>query len=63
MGFREHGGNHPILERESFDSVDDPARSLQLVLRDLLCLSAIEDEEFPVLAASKHGKQGFGQTD
>ena len=36
VGVWEHDGDHVVLERESFDFVDDRARDLQLVLRDLL---------------------------
>ena len=36
LGIWEHAGGDIVLERESFDCVDDPSWDLQLVLRDLL---------------------------
>jgi hypothetical protein len=36
VGIWEHGGDHPVVEREPFDLVDDRPRNIQLVLRDLL---------------------------
>jgi hypothetical protein len=63
VGLREHGGNYLILERKSLDSVDDPARSLQLVLCDLLRPSAIMQEVLSEVRASNLAKKGFGQSD
>ena len=56
MGIREYGGNYIIVERKSLDSVDDPARGLQLVLCDLLRLSAIVQEVLTELRASNQAK-------
>jgi hypothetical protein len=44
------------VEREALDFVDDFARHLQLVLRNLLCLFAIAWEVLSGLCASKHTK-------
>ncbi len=63
MGIRQHGGDHAVLERESLDFVDDPARHLQLVLRDLLRLFAIVLEVLSGLCASNHNKGLFEPTE
>ena len=36
LGIWEHAGGDVVLERESFDCLDDSSWDLQLVLRDLL---------------------------
>jgi hypothetical protein len=36
VGLWEHGGDHVVVERESFDLLDGRSWGLQLVLRDLL---------------------------
>jgi hypothetical protein len=36
VGLWEHGGDHVVVERESFDFLDGRSWDLQLVLRDLL---------------------------
>ena len=56
MGIWQHGSDHAVVERESLDFVDDFARHLQLVLRDLLCLFAIAWEVLSGLCASRHSK-------
>ena len=62
MGIRQHGGDHAVLERESLDFVDDRARHLQLVLRDLLRLFAVVPEVLPGLCASDYNKSLFEPT-
>ena len=62
MGIRQHRGDHAVLERESLDFVDDPARHLQLVLRDLLRLFAVVLEVLSRLYASNHNKGLFEPT-
>jgi hypothetical protein len=59
VGIRQHGGDHAVLERESLDCVDDPARHLQLILRDLLRLFAVVLEVLCGLYASNHNKGLF----
>jgi len=62
VGIRQHGGDHAVLERESLDCVDDPARHLQLVLRDLLRLFAVVPEVLSGPCASDHNKGQFELT-
>jgi hypothetical protein len=63
VGIRQYGGNHAVLERESLDCVDDPARHLQLVLRHLLRLFAVVLEVLSGLCASNHNKGLFEPTE
>jgi hypothetical protein len=56
VGIWQHGSDHAVVERESLDFVDDFARHLQLVLRNLLRLFAIAWGVLSGLCGSKHIK-------